>query len=71
MTERENAELLACLGELRRLLPEIRFGQLIANLSVVARGTNAGAIWDMEDEELLSAAKWQLTELGNRRTEVV
>lgn len=70
MTDRESAELLACLGELRRAWPEVRFGQLIANLAVVARGTEPGAVWDMEDEELLTAAKWQLAELSNRSTEV-
>ena len=31
------AELLSRLGELRRACPEMRFGQLIANLAVVAR----------------------------------
>lgn len=70
MTDRENAELLAYLAELRRAWPEVRFGQLIANLAVVARGTESGAVWDMEDEELLAAAKWQLAQLGNRNNEV-
>ena len=38
MTDRERAELLADLGELCKVVPEMRFGQLIANLAVVARG---------------------------------
>ena len=46
----------------------MRFGQLIANLAVAARGTEPGAIWDMEDEELREAVKWQLAELAGRRT---
>lgn len=70
MTDRESAELLTCLSELRRAWPEVRFGQLIANLAVVARGTEPGAVWEMEDVELLKAAKWQLAELSNRSTEV-
>jgi hypothetical protein len=45
----------------------MRFGQLIANLAVVARGTELGAVWEMEDEELLSAVNWQLAELTARR----
>jgi hypothetical protein len=45
----------------------MRFGQLIANLAVVARGVEPSAAWDMEDEELLAAVKWQLTELSLRR----
>jgi hypothetical protein len=70
MTERDSSELLSCLCELRRAWPEVRFGQLIANLAVVARGTEPGAVWEMEDEELLAAAKWQLAELRSRGTEV-
>lgn len=69
MTER--AELMTELATLNRLCPEMRFGQLIANLAVVARGTEPGVIWDMEDDELLAAAKWQVTELRSRgRAEV-
>lgn len=71
MTDAEREVLLAQLGELSRLCPEMRFGQLIANLAVVARGTEPGAVWEMEDEELLAAVKWQLAELLDRRhTEV-
>ncbi len=70
MNDRENADLSACLEELRRVWPEMRYGQLIANLAVVARGTEPGAVWEMEDEELLAAAKWQLAELSRRGSEV-
>jgi hypothetical protein len=49
----------------------MRFGQLIANLAVVARGTEPGAVWEMEDEELLAAVNWQLAELLSRRGEEV
>ncbi len=66
MTKPEVAELLTQLGILLSLCPEMRFGQLIANLAVVARGVEPGAIWDMEDEELLAAAKWQVSELLSR-----
>jgi Holliday junction DNA helicase RuvB len=48
---------------------EIRFGQLIANIAVVATGTDPGAAWEMEDEELLAAARWQLAELSHRGAE--
>jgi hypothetical protein len=67
MTNSVRAELLSRLGELSRACPEMRFGQLIANLAVVARGTEPGAIWEMEDEELLAAVNWQLAELLVRR----
>ena len=57
-------ELLESLAELRRALPSMRLGQLIANMASVARGPVAGAVWDTEDEELLTAIRWQLEQLS-------
>jgi hypothetical protein len=48
-------ELLGALSELRALFPDWRFGQLMANL-VLAAGRD-GEVWDVEDEELLAAAR--------------
>jgi hypothetical protein len=45
----------------------MRLGQLIANMAVVARGTEPDAVWEMEDEELLVAVEWQIAELLSRR----
>jgi len=67
MSNNIRSELLSRLEELSRALPEMRFGQLIANMALVARGAEEGAIWDMEDEELLAAVNWQLAELLERR----
>jgi hypothetical protein len=50
-------ELIVALAELRALFPDWRMGQLVANLVTAAGGTDAGAIWDMEDEQLLGAAR--------------
>ena len=50
-------ELLVALSELRALFPEWRMGQLVANLVTAAGGIDAGAIWDVEDEQLLAAAR--------------
>jgi len=50
-------ELIEALSELRLLFPDWRVGQLVANLVMAAGGTDAGAIWDMEDEPLLAAAR--------------
>ena len=69
MNDSAPANLLTRLGELRRALPEMRLGQLIANLAVVARGSEPGAVWEMEDEELFAAVNWQLAELRSRRGE--
>ena len=61
-----NDELLESLAELRRALPSMRLGQLIANMATVARGAVTGAIWEAEDDELLSAIRWQLRQLASR-----
>lgn len=60
MTDPKREELLRLLGHVCEAFPELRFGQLIANLAVVARGAKPSAVWDMEDEELLAAARRQL-----------
>lgn len=60
MTDPARQELLAVLSELSAACPEMRFGQLIANLATLARGLTAEGLWDVEDEELLAAAKKQL-----------
>ena len=35
----------------------MRFGQLIANVATLALGAKAEAVWDVEDDELLIAAR--------------
>jgi hypothetical protein len=50
-------ELIRALSELQGLFPDWRIGQLVANLVMAAGGTDSGAIWDMEDEQLLAAAR--------------
>jgi hypothetical protein len=57
-------ELIESLAELRRALPSMRLGQLIANMATVARGAVPAAVWDAEDEELLAAIRWQLGQLA-------
>lgn len=50
-------ELIEALSELRVLFPDWRMGQLVANLVTAAGGMDAGAIWDIQDEDLLIAAR--------------
>jgi hypothetical protein len=69
MSRTTDDELIESLLKLRRALPSLRLGQLIANMATVARGPVAGAVWDAEDEELLSAMRWQLQELAARSQE--
>jgi hypothetical protein len=60
MTSETRRELLRVLDELSTQCPDVRFGQLIANLATLAKGPTVEAIWDAEDEELLQAARQQL-----------
>ena len=50
-------ELVDALAELRVLFPDWRMGQLIANLATAAGDMDTSAIWDMEDDKLLAAAR--------------
>lgn len=59
-------DVLDALSELSDYWPDMRFGQMIANLAVVAQGIKPEAVWDMEDEELLAAAKREI-ELSRER----
>jgi hypothetical protein len=60
-------EVLQVLAELSDVVPEVRLGQLIVNLSYLARGLSNESIWDMEDDELLAAARRHLEEWRSRR----
>ena len=53
MITAQRQEILQLLEQLSELTPDVRFGQLIANLSYLAVGPTNEAIWDMEDEQLL------------------
>ena len=46
--------------------PDMRFGQLIANLAFIARTSGPSDVWDVEDEELLEAARSHLRHLEHR-----
>jgi hypothetical protein len=63
-------DLLRVLDDLGEYTPDVRFGQLLANLSYMAKTFTAEAIWDVEDEELLSAARSHLKELSERHLPV-
>jgi len=69
MSLSQTDELLEAISELRLLFPDWRMGQLVANLVTAAGGMDAGAIWDMEDEKLLAAAR-RLVERNRGRTVV-
>ena len=57
-------ELLDALGRVQRAHPSWRFGQLVANVSLFARGPVKSSIYDVEDDELLRAAQEHLTHIS-------
>ena len=65
MSECDWIELFDALAELRRRYPDWRFGQLIANVA----GWADQNVWDIEDDELLAAAKDHLRTVAQREQE--
>jgi hypothetical protein len=67
MTTTTSDELLTAMRELCVLFPDWRLGQLVANLTQAAGRDREGAIWDVEDEELLVAARRLIERNRNRQ----
>ena len=59
-------EVLRLLEQLSELTPDVRFGQLIANLSFLALGPFNESVWDVEDEQLLDAIRQHTADLSAR-----
>jgi len=59
-------ELLRVLSAYSDYAPDLRFGQLIANLAFLARTTGGSDVWDVEDEMLLEAARSHLRDFERR-----
>lgn len=62
--------LLRLLGDLSEQAPDLRLGQLVANLATLAQGAKVEAIWDAEDEELVAAARRLLEHYRQRDASV-
>lgn len=67
MIDPVRSEILQVLAELSEAAPELRLGQLMANLSYMARGLSSEAIWNMEDDELLAVAREHLEQWRSHR----
>ena len=70
MMTAQRAELLRLIGEISAQAPDLRLGQLVANLATLAQGAKVEAVWDAEDEELLPAAQRLLDHYLQRATDV-
>jgi hypothetical protein len=70
MITAERKDILRHLERLSELTPDVRFGQLIANLSCLALGPALEAIWEMADEQRLAAIRQHLGDLSQRTADV-
>jgi hypothetical protein len=64
-------ELLRILSESSDHAPELRFGQLIADLAFLARPSGPPDVHDVEDEEWLKAARSHLQDFERRTDPIV
>ncbi len=60
MNNQQRANLLTAIAALGEHYPDWRFGQLVANVA----GWADQEIWDVEDEQLLEAARLHLEQLS-------
>ena len=60
MKSQERAELLTVIEQLCERYPHWRLGQLVANVA----GWADQEIWDVEDQQLLAAARLHLSQLA-------
>ena len=66
MMEPTRQEILTRLARLSELAPDMRFGQMIANLAFMAAGPWDQTLWDLEDEPLLEAIRQLEADLSQR-----
>jgi len=62
MKSQDRAELITTIAELCARYPHWRLGQLIANVA----GWADQEVWDVEDQQLLAAARSHLSQLTPR-----
>jgi hypothetical protein len=70
MIEPTRQEILDGLAHLSELATDMRFGQLIASLAVLAAGPFDQSLWDLEDEQLLGAIRQMEEDLSRRESDV-
>lgn len=66
----DREQLLRSLAELSEAAPDLRLGQMLANLATLALGAKPEAVWDAEDEQLLRAAHRLLERYRSRQVGV-
>ncbi|MBC7818890.1 MAG: hypothetical protein IAG10_18540 [Planctomycetaceae bacterium] len=70
MIDPTRQEILRLLEQLSELKPEVRFGQLIANMAFLAAGPWNETLWDLEDDELHQAISQHLSDLSRTQPQI-
>ncbi len=70
MIDPTRLEILRLLEQLSELEPEVRFGQLVANMTFLAAGPWNETLWDLEDDQLLNALSQHLASSSRQQPQV-
>ena len=60
-------ELIEKLTDLQQLCPDVRFGQLLANLGFLVEDQTDQSLWDVEDARLLEVMENHRIDLAMRQ----
>jgi hypothetical protein len=60
------SELIEKLAEIHQLSPDVRFGQLLANLGFLVEDRTEKSLWDVEDAQLQEVMEKQCADLRRR-----
>lgn len=69
MIPQTQREALAVLSELCELSPDVRLGQLLAQLGFLGEDQVSRSLWDIDDEQLLEVLYRHRSELVARTSE--
>jgi hypothetical protein len=67
MIQATQHELIEKLAELQQLSPDVRFGQLLANLGFLVEDQTDQSLWDVEDTTLLAVIEKHRADLLRRQ----
>jgi hypothetical protein len=69
MTPATQHELIEKLVDIHRLSPDVRFGQLLANLGFLVEDQTDQSLWDVEDDRLLEVMEKHRLDLARRQAD--
>ena len=70
MTTSLRQDILRKLERISDLAPDLRFGQLVANVANLSAGPWDETLWDLEDEQLMAGIDQLLADLQRRQQSV-